>query len=626
MTEEVTKIPNLAIGGYRSFGEIQYFDSFSKINLFIGRNNSGKSNVLRFLKEIYTEIGKRKPSLSKIDPLLRHIPDMPPLVVGIGEAIPSDESEETLARFFPSMKAHSSSHYKSKLNTIKQIFEKKAQLDNTRLCWSIVELSQVNDYKLDSWRGAMLTINNADLEKLWILTACSNSSEGNRNILINGLAKKLSTTINAVDVHLIPAIRQIGKQGSLFESEYDGTGIIDRLARLQNPDVHSQADRKKFEEITAFVRSVLDRNDAKIEIPYARDTILLYMDNKVLPLDSLGTGVHEVVILAAAATILSDTVLCIEEPELHLNPILQRKLMRYLSERTSNQYFITTHSPSIMDTVGAEVYHIVYEKGASRVYRASSDDDKSSVCEDLGYHPSDLLQANCVIWVEGPSDRIYLNYWLHHHDSNLIEGIHYSIMFYGGRLLSHLSYSDFESESWIDNFISLRRLNRRGIVLIDSDRTSEQAEIKKTKQRICEEFEQDGYAWVTNGREIENYIPKEQLAEAIQIIHPKSEPSTSFGKHDNCLKMKARNTGGLGNTDKNSQVDDRNITKVSTRNYKLKQPSVEHNKESQADKVKVAKYVTENYPTPDFQQLDLEERISAVIKYIEESNPAASIT
>ncbi len=37
-------IKNLAIGGYRSFGkDIQYFENFEKVNLFIGRNNSGKS-------------------------------------------------------------------------------------------------------------------------------------------------------------------------------------------------------------------------------------------------------------------------------------------------------------------------------------------------------------------------------------------------------------------------------------------------------------------------------------------------------------------------------------------------------------------------------------------------------
>jgi len=53
-------INNIAIGGYRSFGEIQYFSNFEKINLFIGKNNNGKSNVLRFLNEIYQNINERK--------------------------------------------------------------------------------------------------------------------------------------------------------------------------------------------------------------------------------------------------------------------------------------------------------------------------------------------------------------------------------------------------------------------------------------------------------------------------------------------------------------------------------------------------------------------------------------
>jgi len=246
-----------------------------------------------------------------------------------------------------------------------------------------------------------------------------------------------------------------------------------------------------------------------------------------------------------------------------------------------------------MDTVGAEVYHIVYEEGASKVYRASSDNHKSTACEDLGYHPSDLLQANCVIWVEGPSDRIYLNYWLHDRASNLIEGIHYSIMFYGGKLLSHLSYSDSEDDSWIKDFISLKKLNRRGIILIDSDRADAKAEINQTKKRLCEEFRQGGYAWVTEGREVENYIPKEQLENAIQTIHPEATILSSFRQYANNLKIKG---GRKGN-------------------------------ECQADKVKISKYVTEKKDfTPDFKQLDLEKRILEVIKYIEESNPAASIS
>ena len=61
------------------------------------------------------------------------------------------------------------------------------------------------------------------------------------------------------------------------------------------------------------------------------------------------------------------------------------------------------------------------------------------------------MQANSVIWVEGPTDRIYLNHWIQPVDPALKEGLHYSIMFYGGRLLSHLTANDPE----VDEFISL---------------------------------------------------------------------------------------------------------------------------------------------------------------------------
>jgi hypothetical protein len=48
------------IGGYRSFsGYPQLLGPFKKINVFIGENNSGKSNILRFIRDVYEPIAAR---------------------------------------------------------------------------------------------------------------------------------------------------------------------------------------------------------------------------------------------------------------------------------------------------------------------------------------------------------------------------------------------------------------------------------------------------------------------------------------------------------------------------------------------------------------------------------------
>ena len=55
-------IDGFSIAGYRSFGksEVRIAD-LSRVNIFIGKNNCGKSNILRFLKRIGVAL-KRPPS------------------------------------------------------------------------------------------------------------------------------------------------------------------------------------------------------------------------------------------------------------------------------------------------------------------------------------------------------------------------------------------------------------------------------------------------------------------------------------------------------------------------------------------------------------------------------------
>jgi AAA ATPase domain len=573
-------LPNLAISGYRSFGkEPQYFDRFTKINILIGRNNSGKSNVIRAIKEVLPQVGDRGPL--KLEPVALHLPDQPPFQCAIGEEFTTDGAGHwTLTSSSPRRKELPTDGRGPNIEAIMaELLGRKAKHDQTTLAWSFTTFPDRKPIH-DTWISAMAGMDGPRLQKLWAFLTGHGAGDRKAHWEPETI-ERFPLKVPQRSVELIPAIRRIGDSG-IDPNGFDGTGIINRLAQLQNPSAESQNEKLKFEAINDFLREVTGKPDARIEIPYARDTILVHMDNKVLPIACLGSGLHEVIILAAAATTLSNQIVCIEEPELHLNPILQKKFIRHLVTRTDNQYFITTHSAAIMDTPKAEVYHVTLVDGRSRVERVTSDASRAAVCEDLGYHPSDLLLANCIIWVEGPSDRLYLNWWLQALDTSLVEGIHYSVMFYGGKLAAHLSNAE---TGGVTDFIQLRRLNRRGVILIDSDRPSSHTRINDTKKRLRDEFDEGpGFAWISDGREVENYISLDSISKAVTNTIPSATRIGGDDRFSNLLKIRRAN-----------------------------------GKEDQAAKVDVAKWITTN-TEPDMTILNLRQQLARLVEFIRRSN------
>ncbi|WP_224549136.1 ATP-dependent nuclease [Mesorhizobium sp. CA16] len=232
----------------------------------------------------------------------------------------------------------------------------------------------------------------------------------------------------------------------------------------------------------------------------------------------------------------NNIILSVEEPENNLHPALLRRLLNFLAERRAERGFsliIATHSPVGIDwstkRTDSQIIHVKHDGVSASAHVAIGYNGSRDILDDLDIRASDILQANGVIWVEGPSDRIYLNKWIElSSDNTLKEGVHYSIMFYGGKLLSHLHAMAPPGEA--SKLISLLSLNRNAALLMDSDRhlgkpardgkpaRKPRMNLNGTKTRLKDELStMGGYVWVTEGREVENYISNSLMARATGI-------------------------------------------------------------------------------------------------------------
>lgn len=484
------KLTGIGFANFRSIGsEPVWLDLTKKINILIGANNAGKSNVFRALQFIRTDKNGRR-LLSEID---RHGRDgKNNLIIYLNADITSEDS--ALLEYFKEIKMaveYSDERANVVFNPFSDMnFSRFAKVfqtyTNQRFVQHPPEL-QLKQYK------AEVVLH-----------------------LVNDLLKQIPA------VHVVPDIRRIDASD---QYDFDGRGIIKTLASWQVPKLGQEPFQMKFARLNALLQRLLRTPNVNLEVPPERDVIIVRRDGLRLPLASYGTGIHELIILAIAVYAHDDVIFCIEEPEIHLHPLLQKEFLRFLAEETPNRYVLSTHSHALMTpSANCNVVHLWQEDGVTHSRTVTSTEHSLDVLRDLGIDASDLLQARSVIWVEGPSDRIYLNRWLTLIAPDLRKGFDYSIMFYGGRLLSHLS---FERDGFPnpDDLIPLLRINQYSAIIIDSDRSRSSNPLSSTKERVRIECERMGIpCWITTGREIENYLPAEVITAAYTELTGKARP------------------------------------------------------------------------------------------------------
>jgi len=521
---------------YRKFPEDEDYLELGRFTTFIGKNDVGKSNLLRAIDIVLDD-----KSISSDD---IHKGQRVTCEITLFFKVPDELKDE-----------------------LKGKFPKDYNGEDTI---SISKKFEWNNGKLDS-RGK------------YYLNFSKKLSGDNLRSIKNLLPKVL----------LIPAVKNVEDELKFGRDTLISKLLLPIIEKTsQNNQTESVADLKRrlTEAIKRETRSIRrdlkkelskmwsDIEDVTIEVPELKlekafTPVIKVKDKytgKETPITYRGSGMQRYFILSLLEIYREQKigrgyVLLFEEPEIYLHVGAQKKLCNILQEfAKEGQVIISTHS-SVFVNGGdlSKTYLLVKENGETKLRKFSGSRD---ILEELGMSPSDLFLTDGIIFVEGPSDREILEIFARALFPRWDE-YNIAIIPIGGSNVEHQYPKD------------LMKINPNIAVILDSDLKSESSKLSSNKKKLQEKFERHNipvYFWKKDGkiiRTIENLFTKEAINAAFSEINLQSE----IGPYDDVPLIIGRELAKIKAThDPNFDKSKLNDNKFCRDLYEKKQGKIKH--------------------------------------------------
>ncbi|MFW9890312.1 MAG: ATP-dependent endonuclease [Candidatus Thorarchaeota archaeon] len=147
------------------------------------------------------------------------------------------------------------------------------------------------------------------------------------------------------------------------------------------------------------------------EIELRGENLFVKQSTVSLPIQAFGSGSQQLVELAYELA-QNSGVLVLEEPEAHMHPSMRIELLKLLLEFSRRQQiFITTHSPTFINQVPVENIWLVQKTYVTKCEKIENPESLSNVMATLGIQTSDIFMSKCLLFVEGPTEKILIPEW-----------------------------------------------------------------------------------------------------------------------------------------------------------------------------------------------------------------------
>ncbi|SSP67376.1 Uncharacterized conserved protein [Acinetobacter baumannii] len=383
----------------------------------------------------------------------------------------------------------------------------------------------------------------------------STKIEENDLLIANDSGKKYIPILRGMrpvinEKNKLPYLERTQKDYFNNQHEYSSTNIITGELLYEDLKIHLLGEPEQRDLIKDYEEKLsqyfFDNEPVSLIPKHDQDVVNIKIGkDKQFPISQLGDGLQQAIILTYEAFTKKDEIYSffIEEPELHMHAGMVRQLMNFYLNETNHYYFFTTHSNHLLD-MADESDQVIIQKFVKqpksenpkefefKIYRCDRDRD---LLASLGVKPSSVYLANCTIWVEGITDRLYITKYMEKYLSELensdleqykkyrrfMPNYHYTFVEYAGSNLTHWSFSDDYADHLEDKGLSAKAVASEMLLIADGDIQGKADRVRILKS----ELNKENY-YILECKETENTLPKSSIVRVAKVRFPRMKPET----------------------------------------------------------------------------------------------------